>query len=328
SLKRWNDCHTLSNLRQSKQDVGRPTLEQNAGLHVCEAASGVEQSPDGIAWVQQQQGVQGKTADIDGACMAEIEGRGASCQGVGRRQDATLEAGIPVIKSDAHVNFAAFQQGGLLGTECFTQLYAYIGKALGVLRKKTRQHALDRMRGRGDFHHPPVSAPKHLRAFAHGVEIGHHAATIREKLLAFCGQHEPAPDPVEQPEPQLLLKVSDLSRQCRLPNAQAQRGFRYGAEFGDGNKGSQTPQIHHSILCLTGMEYQSNYALDVRPFRPHVCLMEHRALAGVAPSAAYDGGKRIRRLPPILALTVVFALALVLVSAAENVGAATDCSSA
>jgi len=51
SLKGWNDCHTLPNLRQSKQDVGRPTLEQNIGLDVCEAAGCVKQPPDGIARV-------------------------------------------------------------------------------------------------------------------------------------------------------------------------------------------------------------------------------------------------------------------------------------
>src|SRR5690242_17343646 len=38
SLKGWNESHTLPNLRQSKQNVGRSTLEQNIGLYVCEAA--------------------------------------------------------------------------------------------------------------------------------------------------------------------------------------------------------------------------------------------------------------------------------------------------
>jgi hypothetical protein len=271
SLKGWDDSHALPSLRQRKQDMGRPTLQENIGLDVREAASCVKQSPDGIASIEQQQGIRREAADIDDVCVAELEGRGAGTQSVSRWQDATLEAGIALIKSDTHVNFAAFEQGCLLGTECFAQLDIHVGKTLGVSRKKPRQHTLDGMRWRGDFHHPSISAPKYVCAFAHGVEIGHHAATIRKKLLAFCSQGETASDPVKQPEPQLLLKITELSRKRRLPDTQAQRGLRYRAEFGDGNKGSQTPQIHCSILCRMGMEYQSNYALDVRPFRRHVC---------------------------------------------------------
>jgi len=92
-----------------------------------------------------------------------------------------------LFKSDAHMNFPAFKHRRLFSTECFNQLYIYIGKALSVLRKKPRQHTLDRVRWRGDFQHSPVSAPKDLRVFADSVEIGHYAAAIREKLLAFCG---------------------------------------------------------------------------------------------------------------------------------------------
>jgi hypothetical protein len=85
------------------------------------------------------------------------------------------------------MNFPAFKHRCLFSTECFNQLYIYIGKALTVLRKKSRHHALDRVRWCGYFQHSPVSAPKDLRVFADSVEIGHYAAAIREKLLAFCG---------------------------------------------------------------------------------------------------------------------------------------------
>jgi len=102
-----------------------------------------------------------------------------------------------------------------------------------------------------------------------GVEIGQHAAAIREKLLAFYSQDEAPPDAVEQSQAQLLLKISDLSRKCRLSNAQAQRGLRYSAEFGDRNEGSQAPEVHGSILCLIGIQSQSNYALDMNPLHDH-----------------------------------------------------------
>ena len=163
------------------------------------------------------------------------------------------------------MNFAAFEHGCLLMTEGFAQLYVHVGKAFTILRQKSRQHALDRVRWCGDLQHSPVAAPKDLCAFFDDIEIGQDAAAIREKLFAFCGQDETSPYVIKQPETQLLLKITDLSRKCGLSDAQANRGFRYSAEFGDGNKGSQAPQIHDSILCLAGMECHHNYALDMSP---------------------------------------------------------------
>src|SRR5262249_25072863 len=64
SLERWDDCHSLSHLRQSKQRVRCATLQQNIRLDVYEAASCVEQPPDAIPMVQQKQWIRGKAADI------------------------------------------------------------------------------------------------------------------------------------------------------------------------------------------------------------------------------------------------------------------------
>jgi len=85
SLKGWNESHTLPNLRQSKQNVGRSTLEQNIGLYVCEAAGCVEQPPNGIAGIQQQEWIRGKTADIYRTLMAKLDGCGACSQSVSWR---------------------------------------------------------------------------------------------------------------------------------------------------------------------------------------------------------------------------------------------------
>ena len=65
--------------------------------------------------------------------------------------------------------------------------------------------------------------------FAHGVEVSQHAAAIREELLAVSGQDEHPSYAIKQPEPQLLLKIGDLSRKCRLSNMQVHGGFRYRA---------------------------------------------------------------------------------------------------
>ena len=134
SLEGWDDCHTLPNLRQSKQGVRCATLKQNIWLDVCEAASCVEQPPDGIPSVQQQQRIRGKAADIYEARLAELEGSGASSQGLSWWEDPTVKPRTTLFESDAEMNFAAFKHGCLLMTEGFTQLYMYVGKAFNILR--------------------------------------------------------------------------------------------------------------------------------------------------------------------------------------------------
>ena len=106
---------------------------------------------------------------------------------------------------------------------------------------------------------------------------------------------------IKQLEAQLLLKLSDLSRQCRLSNAHAHRRFRYGAEFGDSNKGSQAPQIHALIVCLAGMDYQTNYALDISLLPQHLLQdAENIGSRAVSPGlrrARSTEQKAIRRSP-------------------------------
>lgn len=253
SLKGGDDRDTLADLGQSQQRVRRATLQQDIGPHVGEAAGCVEQPADGIAGVQQQQRKGGKGADIDDARATEIEGWGGDRQGVDRWQNPALEAGIALINSDAHVSFAAFEQGRLRRTEGFGEMHMHVGTALGISRQEPREHALDRVRRRGDLEHSPVSAPQDLRAFADRVEIGQYTAAVGEEFLAFAGQDEAPPHVVEQPQAQLLLKIADLSRQRGLSNAQAQRSFRYAAQLGDCNERSQAPRIHPLIVCRTGM---------------------------------------------------------------------------
>jgi len=183
-LERRDDRHAMADLGQRKQRVRCATFQQDIGSDVREAASGVEQLADGIATVQQEQRTGGKVAHVYHTRATEIERWRSDRQGISRRQEAALEAGIASIKSDADVNLAAFEQRRLRKTESFRDLDMHIGKALGISRQKPRQHALDRVRWRGDRQHPPVSASKDLRAFADGIEVGQYTAAIREELLA------------------------------------------------------------------------------------------------------------------------------------------------
>jgi hypothetical protein len=192
-------------------------------------------------------------ADIDSAGMAKLERWGAGGQNLIRWQYATLEASIALIVSDAYVNLAAFQHGGLFATKGLIQFHVHIGKAFSVSRQKRRQDTFDRVRRGGNLQHPPVSAPEYFYPLAENVDMGQYAATIPEELLAFCGQDEAASNAVKQPKPQLLLKVHDLPRKSRLRNAQAQRRFRNRAQFRYSDERSQAPQVHTFNVCLIGI---------------------------------------------------------------------------
>jgi DUF971 family protein len=60
-----------------------------------------------------------------------------------------------------------------------------------------------------------------------------------------------------------LLKVHDLPRKSRLRNAQSQRRFRNRAQFRYSDERSQAPQVHTFNVCLIGIRFQNNYALDI-----------------------------------------------------------------
>jgi len=58
---------------------------------------------------------------------------------------------------------------------------------------------------------------------------------------------------IKETQAELLLKIADLPRQRRLPNAQVHRRFRHRAKVGDRDKGFQAPEIHGLYLFRDGM---------------------------------------------------------------------------
>ena len=59
------------------------------------------------------------------------------------------------------------------------------------------------LRRGGDDQRAGVAPAQKLRALADGGGVVQEAATIAEELLPFAGQHETAPDPIEQLEAEL-----------------------------------------------------------------------------------------------------------------------------
>jgi hypothetical protein len=85
------------------------TLEEDLGLDIRKSASGVEQTPNGIA-VWQQQWMRGKALDAYDTCTTEFSRCGANSQCFGGWCEQSLEANIFTwIKSDTHMNLSAFK---------------------------------------------------------------------------------------------------------------------------------------------------------------------------------------------------------------------------
>ena len=73
------------------------------------------------------------------------------------------------------------------------------------------------------FSTPVSPAAQQLRPLVDRAGMVEEAAAVLQQLLAFAGQHQPPPDAIEQLEAHLLLELTDLARQRRLGDAQAQR---------------------------------------------------------------------------------------------------------
>ena len=65
-----------------------------------------------------------------------------------------------------------------------------------------------------------------------------------EQILARCRQAEPAPDPIEEPQAEVVLQGEDLPGQCRLAHVQARRGTRHAPGLDDRDERAQVTQLH------------------------------------------------------------------------------------
>ena len=89
----------------------------------------------------------------------------------------------------------------------------------------------------------------------------------------MSGQNQAASYTIKETQADLLLKIADLPRQRRLPNAQVHRRFRHRAKVGDGDKGFQAPEIHGPIVFRGGIELSAQ--LCIRRPRASVAVFAH-----------------------------------------------------
>src|SRR5204863_1017067 len=84
--ERGNNRHTVSRLGEGKQGVGSAAFEQDFGFYVRQTASRIELHAHRVTWLQQQQRIGCKAADIDRFGCANVEGRSARGQYLVRLQ--------------------------------------------------------------------------------------------------------------------------------------------------------------------------------------------------------------------------------------------------
>src|SRR5262245_11051712 len=142
--------------------------------------------------------------------------------------------------SDANMNVAAFQHGGLFATQGFMQLHLHMGKTFSVAWQECRQDAFDCMRRSRYLQHPAVSAPEEFHPLAKRADMGQCAAAIAEQVFADGSQDKTSANTIEKLEAELLLEIGNLARQRGLTDVQAQRCLGDCPELGHGDEGAET----------------------------------------------------------------------------------------
>jgi hypothetical protein len=95
----------------------RAALQHDLRCDIRNATGGIEQSPDRVPRLQQQQRAGREVIDIDHAGFAEFIARAARRQDFVGRQHKALESRVARVVTNADVNLAALQHRSLLAAE-------------------------------------------------------------------------------------------------------------------------------------------------------------------------------------------------------------------
>ena len=125
----------------------------------------------------------------------------------------------------AEVDFPAFEQRQYLAAGPLADLHLNLGIALRITKQKLRQHAFDVLRRAGDFQDASIAMTEQLSLLLDRAGAIEKHAAARNHLLAFAGQEQPASDPIEKTQAELVLEIDDLPRQGGLGDPQPQRRF-------------------------------------------------------------------------------------------------------
>src|SRR6185437_12388182 len=189
-----------------------------------QSARGIESPADHEVRIEEEQRQRRELADLDRRAPAESQRRMGGSEQFDRSERQACEAGI--VRLDGvkqvlcEVNLATFEHRQALAPRRLDDFHLDVRKALRIAVQKLRKHAFDMLRRGGDDQSAGVAAPEKLRALADGGRVIQEAAAVAEKLFPRAGQDKAAPDSIEKPEAELALEVPDLTRQCRLGNAQ------------------------------------------------------------------------------------------------------------
>src|SRR5215475_9734578 len=114
------------------------------------------------------------------------------------------------------MDFPALKQSQYLAAGPLADLDVNVGIALRITQQKLRQDAFDVLRRAGDFQDTSIAVAEQLSLLCDGARAIEKNAAARNHLLALPGQEQPASDPIEKTQTELLLEVDDLPRQGGL----------------------------------------------------------------------------------------------------------------
>src|SRR5215813_602716 len=102
----------------------------------------------------------------------------------------------------------------------------------------------DELRGRPHPEHTGRAASQHRSPGLECLGLRHHMTAARDELAALSGELQVTTDPVEEANTELLLQITDLTRQRGLADVEAAAGERHAARVDDADEVAEMTKLH------------------------------------------------------------------------------------
>lgn len=145
---------------------------------------------------------------------------------------------------DAHLDPSFLDEAYDPQRAVLDQLHLDVRVRSAVTGEEVREDGLEDLRGPADAKDAGASGTERVRTLAERIDHDEGVATAPEQLLALGGEAHLAAGPVEEPQTELALEITDLPRQRRLRDVQACRGAREALGLGDAHEVAEVPQVH------------------------------------------------------------------------------------
>ena len=154
------------------------------------------------------------------------------------------EKTIVTVRQDGNVHVSGFQARRQATALVFNKLNLDARMTLAVALQKVREQIFHDLGSGPNTQYAGLTGLECTCPLAERFRFRQQTTAAHKKVLAFRGELDATPDPIEQTDAQLALERMNLPRRCRLRQVQSDRGACKTAVVSDRNEGAQKSQIH------------------------------------------------------------------------------------